>query len=188
MADSIKAQGILQPIVARPGSHGHFEILSGERRWRAAQMAGLDRVPVVVKAVTDEAAIAIGLIENIQREDLNPVEEGLGLKRLQDEFGFSQEQVATAVGRSRSAVANLLRLLNLESDVLLMLERGEIDTCHAKVLLALAGRQVRAATGHETRSLRQANRGFGKGVGRQGRDDSGKGPNVVDLRKISARG
>ena len=102
-------------------------------------MAGLDRVPVVVKAVTDEAAIAIGLIENIQREDLNPVEEGLGLKRLQDEFGFSQEQVATAVGRSRSAVANLLRLLNLESDVLLMLERGEIDTGHAKVLLALTG-------------------------------------------------
>ena len=146
LADSIKAQGILQPIVARPGSNGHFEILSGERRWRAAQMAGLDRVPVVVKAVTDEAAIAIGLIENIQREDLNPVEEGLGLKRLQDEFGFSQEQVATAVGRSRSAVANLLRLLNLESDVLLMLERGEIDTGHAKVLLALTGGdQVRAA-------------------------------------------
>ena len=145
--DSIKAQGILQPIVARPGSNGHFEILSGERRWRAAQMAGLDRVPVVVKAVTDEAAIAIGLIENIQREDLNPVEEGLGLKRLQDEFGFSQEQVATAVGRSRSAVANLLRLLNLESDVLLMLERGEIDAGHAKVLLALAGETVFAQRG-----------------------------------------
>ena len=146
LADSIKAQGILQPIVARTGSNGHFEILSGERRWRAAQMAGLDRVPVVIKAVTDEAAIAIGLIENIQREDLNPVEEGLGLKRLQDEFGFSQEQVALAVGRSRSAVANLLRLLNLERDVLLMLERGEIDTGHAKVLLALTGGdQVRAA-------------------------------------------
>lgn len=146
LADSIKAQGILQPIVARPSSNGHFEILSGERRWRAAQMAGLDRVPVVIKAVTDEAAIAIGLIENIQREDLNPVEEGLGLKRLQDEFGFSQEQVASAVGRSRSAVANLLRLLNLEDDVLSMLERGEIDTGHAKVLLALTGGdQVRAA-------------------------------------------
>ena len=122
LADSIRAQGILQPIVARPGSNGHFEILSGERRWRAAQMVGLDRVPVVIKAVTDEAAIAIGLIENIQREDLNPVEEGLGLKRLQEEFGFSQEQVASAEGRSRSAVANLLRLLNLERDVLSMLE------------------------------------------------------------------
>ncbi|MCH1609757.1 MAG: ParB/RepB/Spo0J family partition protein [Luminiphilus sp.] len=146
LADSIKAQGILQPIVARPSSNGHFEILSGERRWRAAQMAGLGSVPVVIKAVTDEAAIAIGLIENIQREDLNPVEEGLGLKRLQDEFGFSQEQVASAVGRSRSAVANLLRLLNLEDDVLSMLERGEIDTGHAKVLLALTGgEQVRAA-------------------------------------------
>ena len=146
LADSIKAQGVLQPIVARPSSNGHFEILSGERRWRAAQMAGLDRVPVVIKPVTDEAAIAIGLIENIQREDLNPVEEGLGLKRLQDEFGFSQEQVASAVGRSRSAVANLLRLLNLESDVLLMLERREIDTGHAKVLLGLTGGdQLRAA-------------------------------------------
>lgn len=146
LADSIRAQGILQPIVARPGSNGHFEILSGERRWRAAQMVGLDRVPVVIKAVTDEAAIAIGLIENIQREDLNPVEEGLGLKRLQEEFGFSQEQVASAVGRSRPAVANLLRLLNLERDVLSMLERREIDTGHAKVLLALTGGdQVRAA-------------------------------------------
>ena len=190
LADSIKAQGILQPIVARPGSHGHFEILSGERRWRAAQMAGLDRVPVVVKAVTDEAAIAIGLIENIQREDLNPVEEGLGLKRLQDEFGFSQEQVATAVGRSRSAVANLLRLLNLESDVLLMLERGEIDTGHAKVLLALAGGdQVRAARQVMKRglSVRQTE-AFGPGWGDRAETTQAKDPNVSRLEEdLSAR-
>jgi ParB family chromosome partitioning protein len=132
--------------VARPLDGDRYEILSGERRWRAAQLAGLDRIPVVIKAVSDEAAIAIGLIENIQREDLNPVEEGLGLKRLQDEFGLSQEQVALAVGRSRSAVANLLRLLNLEPEVLSMLERSELDTGHAKVLLGLqGGDQVRAA-------------------------------------------
>ena len=146
LADSIKAQGILQPIVARPLSGGGFEILSGERRWRAAQLAQLANVPVVIKEVSDEAAIAIGLIENIQREDLNPVEEGLGLKRLQDEFGLNQEQVANAVGRSRPAVANLMRLLQLESEVLSMLERREIDAGHAKVLLALTGGdQVRAA-------------------------------------------
>ena len=146
LASSIKAQGVLQPIVARPLDGDRYEILSGERRWRAAQLAGLDRIPVVIKVVSDEAAIAIGLIENIQREDLNPVEEGLGLKRLQDECGLSQEQVALAVGRSRSAVANLLRLLNLEPEVLSMLEHSELDTGHAKVLLGLqGGDQVRAA-------------------------------------------
>jgi len=190
LADSIKAQGILQPIVARPSSNGHFEILSGERRWRAAQMAGLDRVPVVIKAVTDEAAIAIGLIENIQREDLNPVEEGLGLKRLQDEFGFSQEQVALAVGRSRSAVANLLRLLNLERDVLSMLERGEIDTGHAKVLLALTGGdQVRAAQQVIKRglSVRQTE-ALVRGWGVKENSIPAKDPNVSRLEEdLSAR-
>ena len=146
LADSIKAQGILQPIVARPLTSGSFEILSGERRWRAAQLAQLATVPVVLKDVSDEAATAIGLIENIQREDLNPVEEALGLKRLQEEFGLNQEQVANAVGRSRPAVANLMRLLQLESEVLGMLERQEIDAGHAKVLLALTGgEQIRAA-------------------------------------------
>ena len=146
LASSIKAQGVLQPLVVRPLADDRYEILSGERRWRAAQMAGLDRVPVVIKDVSDEAAIAIGLIENIQREDLNPVEEGLGLRRLQDEFGLSQEQIAEAVGRSRPAVANMLRLLNLESEVLGMLERSELDAGHAKVLLALhGGDQIRAA-------------------------------------------
>ena len=146
LSDSIGAQGILQPIVVRPVADSQFEILSGERRWRAAQLAKLSSVPVVVKDVSDEAAIAIALIENIQREDLNPVEEGLGLKRLQDEFGLSQEQIAQAVGRSRPAVANLLRLLNLQSDVLAMLERRELEAGHAKVLLALeGGDQVRAA-------------------------------------------
>ena len=153
-------------------------------------MAGLDRVPVVIKAVTDEAAIAIGLIENIQREDLNPVEEGLGLKRLQDEFGFSQEQVALAVGRSRSAVANLLRLLNLERDVLSMLERGEIDTGHAKVLLALTGGdQVRAARQVIKRglSVRQTE-ALVRGWGVKENTIPAKDPNVSRLEEdLSAR-
>jgi ParB family chromosome partitioning protein len=146
LADSIAAQGVLQPILVRRIAEDRYEILSGERRWRAAQLAGLGHIPAVIRDVSDEAAIAIGLIENIQREDLNPVEEGLGLKRLQDEFGLSQDAVAQAVGRSRPAVANLLRLLNLEPEALGMLERREIDAGHAKVLLALSGgEQIRAA-------------------------------------------
>jgi len=146
LAASIKAQGILQPVVVRPISQHRYEILSGERRWRAAQLAGLDRVPVVIRDVPDEDAIAIALIENIQREDLNPVEEAFGLKRLQDEFGLNQEQIAQAVGRSRSAVANSLRLLNLHGDIQKMLGQGVIEVGHAKVLLGLdSADQLRAA-------------------------------------------
>ena len=146
LAASIEAQGILQPVVVRPTSNHRYEILSGERRWRAAQLIGLDRVPVVVRDVADEDAIAIALIENIQREDLNPVEEAVGLKRLQEEFGLSQEQIAGAVGRSRSAVANSLRLLNLHSDVQTLLGQGVIEVGHAKVLLSLdSADQLKAA-------------------------------------------
>ena len=183
LASSIKAQGVLQPVVVRPLADDRYEILSGERRWRAAQMAGLDRVPVVIKEVSDEAAIAIGLIENIQREDLNPVEEGLGLKRLQDEFGLSQEQVAKAVGRSRSAVANMLRLLSLESEVLGMLERSELDACHAKVLLALGGGdQVRAARNVCKRqlSVRQTE-ALVRGWGAKATPESPVDPNISRL-------
>ena len=183
LASSIKAQGVLQPVVVRPLADDRYEILSGERRWRAAQMAGLDRVPVVIKEVSDEAAIAIGLIENIQREDLNPVEEGLGLKRLQDEFGLSQEQVAEAVGRSRSAVANMLRLLSLESEVLGMLERSELDVGHAKVLLALrGGDQVRAARNVCKRqlSVRQTET-LVRGWGAKATPDSPVDPNISRL-------
>ena len=185
LADSIKAQGVLQPVVVRPLTADRFEILSGERRWRAAQLAGLDSVPVVIKDVNDEAAIAIGLIENIQREDLNPVEEGLGLKRLQDEFGLNQEQVAAAVGRSRSAVANLLRLLNLEKDVLAMLERGELDAGHAKVLLALTGGdQVRAARNVVKRglSVRQTEK-LVKGWDAKTRTPAAQDPNISRLEQ-----
>ena len=124
LSDSIKAQGVVQPIVVRPIGGGRYEIVAGERRWRAAQMAGLHSVPAVVRSVPDEAAIAIALIENIQRENLNPVEEAAALQRLIDEFGMTHQQTAESVGRSRAAVTNLLRLLTLRTDVREMLERG----------------------------------------------------------------
>src|SRR3990167_6962224 len=122
LAASIRAQGVVQPIVARPLSGGQYEIIAGERRWRAAQLAGLETVPAVVRKIPDEAAIAISLIENIQRENLNPIEEANALQRLIDEFGMTHQKAAEAVGRSRAAVTNLLRLLTLNADVREMLE------------------------------------------------------------------
>ncbi len=146
LADSIRAQGVMQPIVVRPIADKRFEIIAGERRWRASQRAGLDRIPAIVRDVSDESAIAMALIENIQRENLNPIEEAEALKRLQTEFELSQQAVADAVGKSRSAIANLLRLLSLETEVMTMLSEGVIDTGHGKVLLALEGpAQIRAA-------------------------------------------
>jgi ParB family chromosome partitioning protein len=144
LAESIKAQGIMQPILVRPvGSPAdqRFEIIAGERRFRAATLAGLDEVPVLVKDVPDESAAAMALIENIQREDLNPLEEAQGLKRLTVEFGLTHEQAAQAVGRSRSAASNLLRLLNLSEPVQQMLMAGDIDMGHARALLPLDGAQ-----------------------------------------------
>lgn len=139
LADSIRAQGIMQPILVRPvdALRGKYEIIAGERRFRAAQLAGLTEVPVLVKDVADEHAAAMALIENIQREDLNPLEEAQGVKRLIEEFGLTHEQAATAIGRSRSATSNLLRLLNLASAVQTMLLAGDIDMGHARALLAV---------------------------------------------------
>ncbi|HEY8567659.1 ParB/RepB/Spo0J family partition protein [Microbulbifer sp.] len=145
LADSIRAQGIMQPIVVRPIGEHKYEIIAGERRWRAAQLAELDKVPALIRDVSDEAAIAMALIENIQREDLNPVEEAVALKRLQDEFELTQQQVAEAVGKSRTAVTNLMRLLTLTDEVRTFLERGDIETGHAKALLGLAGDEQREA-------------------------------------------
>jgi ParB family transcriptional regulator, chromosome partitioning protein len=146
LAESIKAQGVMQPILVRPVGEpgaGRYEIIAGERRFRAAGLAGLDEVPVLVKDVPDESAAAMALIENIQREDLNPLEEAQGLKRLTDEFGLTHEQAAQAVGRSRSAASNLLRLLNLSEPVQQLLMAGDIDMGHARALLPLDGaRQV----------------------------------------------
>jgi ParB family chromosome partitioning protein len=139
LADSIRAQGVMQPIVVRPISDKKYEIIAGERRWRATQQAGLDKIPVVIRDVSDEAAIAMALIENIQREDLNPIEEAASLQRLQQEFDLTQEEVARAVGKSRSTVANLLRLMSLQPDVRRLVEHGDLEMGHARALLALAG-------------------------------------------------
>jgi ParB family chromosome partitioning protein len=141
LAESIKAQGVMQPILVRPVGDRRYEIIAGERRMRAAKLAGLDEVPVLVKQVPDEAAAAMALIENIQREDLNPLEEAHGLQRLTDEFGLTHEQAAQAVGRSRSAASNLLRLLKLSEPVQQMLMAGDLDMGHARALLALDGAQ-----------------------------------------------
>ena len=146
LADSIKAQGVVQPIVVRSIGADRYEIVAGERRWRASQLAALDTIPAIVRDISDETAIAMALIENIQRENLNPLEEARALKRLQTEFDLSQQEVATAVGKSRPVIANLMRLLSLEREVSEMLEHGRIDAGHGKVLLALdGGDQVRAA-------------------------------------------
>ncbi len=137
LAESIKAQGVMQPIVVRPIGENSYEIIAGERRWRATQLAGLDTIPAVIREVADETAIAMALIENIQREDLNPMEEAMALKRLQDEFELTQQEVADAVGKSRTAVTNLLRLLNLSEDVKTMLEHGDLEMGHARCILTL---------------------------------------------------
>lgn len=137
LAASIKTQGVMQPIVVRPISSEKYEIIAGERRWRATQMAGLDSIPAIIKPVGDEAAIAMSLIENIQRENLNPIEEAMALKRLQDEFELTQQEVADAVGKSRVTVTNLMRLMGLHIDVRRMLENGDLEMGHARALLGL---------------------------------------------------
>ena len=157
LADSIRAQGIMQPILVRPldAQKDRYEIIAGERRFRAAQLAGLTEVPVLVRDVADEHAAAMALIENIQREDLNPLEEAQGVKRLIEEFGLTHEQAATAIGRSRSATSNLLRLLNLAAPVQTMLLAGDIDMGHARALLAVdAAVQIQLA--NQIKTTRQA--------------------------------
>ena len=158
LAESIKAQGIIQPILVRRVGNGSgpdkYEILAGERRFRAAQIAGLTEVPVALRDVPDESALAIALIENIQREDLNAIEEAQGIKRLVDEFGMTHEKAAQAVGRSRSATTNLLRLLQLPRPVQAMLHAGELDMGHARALLPLdAAKQLQAAREIKEKSL-----------------------------------
>lgn len=139
LANSIHAQGIIQPVVVRETGHQNYEIIAGERRWRAAKMVGLELIPCLVKNVEDDAAIAIALIENIQRENLNAMEEAIALKRIVDEFELTHQEVAKAVGKSRTAVSNLLRLNNLNPDVQILLEHGDIEMGHARALLACEG-------------------------------------------------
>jgi ParB family chromosome partitioning protein len=153
LADSIKAQGVVQPIVVRqigtsaPGEPQRYEIVAGERRWRAAQMAGLHEIPAVLRRIDDEHAVALALIENIQREDLNPLEEALALSRLISEFALTHQQTAEAVGRSRAAVSNLLRLLELPQAIRPLIERRELEMGHARALLSLGNARQQAEVG-----------------------------------------
>jgi len=154
LADSIKAQGVIQPIVVRPvgaaapGQTVRYEIIAGERRWRAAQLAGLADIPAVIRDVPDDAAIAMALIENIQREDLNPLEEARALQRLVDEFGLTHQSAAEAVGRSRAAVSNLLRLMDLADEVKELLETRRLEMGHGRALLALTTRRQQVEVAH----------------------------------------
>jgi ParB family chromosome partitioning protein len=199
LADSIRAQGVVQPIVVRPlaptaaGGAQRYEIIAGERRWRAAQIAGLGAVPAVIRDVPDEAAIAMALIENIQREDLNPLEEARALERLIAEFGLTHQQVASAVGRSRAAVTNLLRLLELAPEVCTLLEERAIDMGHARALLGLENRRKQievaalvAKKGLSVRDTEALVRRLSEPQGPKGSDGGGgnsKDPNVRRLEE-----
>ena len=154
LAESIRQQGIMQPIIVRPVENNTYEIIAGERRWRAAQLASLDRVPTIIRDVPDDAAIAMALIENIQRENLNSMEEAIALQRLQDEFELTQGEVAEAVGKSRSTVTNLLRLIHLTEEVKLMLEHGDLEMGHGRAMLSLIPeQQVLVARQVESKAL-----------------------------------
>ncbi|TDO97427.1 ParB/RepB/Spo0J family partition protein [Marinomonas balearica] len=154
LANSIRQQGIMQPIVVRPIEEQKYEIIAGERRWRAARIAELEQVPVIIRHVEDSDAVVLALIENIQREDLNPIEEALALHRLIEEFHLTQQEVADTVGKSRSAVTNLLRLLGLSAEVRRLLEHGDIEMGHARALLPLEhNEQIQAASQVVTKSL-----------------------------------
>ena len=189
LAESIKAQGIMQPILVRPIGAGRYEIIAGERRSRAAKLAGLSEVLVLVKDVPDEAAAAMALIENIQREDLNPLEEAQGLQRLTAEFGLTHEQAAQAVGRSRSAASNLLRLLNLAEPVQSMLMAGDLDMGHARALLPL-DKALQITTAHEViakkLNVREAEKLVARvqGVGRQAPLLRVKGEKSRDVQRL----
>lgn len=161
LAESVKAQGVMQPILVRPVGAGRYEIIAGERRWRAAQLAGLSEVPALVREVPDEAALAMSLIENIQRENLNPLEEAMGIQRLIQEFGMTHQMASQALGSSRSAVSNLLRLLNLSAPVQELLMQGKIDMGHARALLPLSpAKQIETANivVHRQLSVRETER------------------------------
>ena len=192
LADSIRAQGVIQPIVVRALGGGRYEIIAGERRWRAAQRAGLAEVPVVVREADDRAAVAVALIENIQREDLNPLEEAQALQRLIDEFGLTHQQVASAVGRSRAAVSNLLRMRELPEAVRALLASHAIEMGHARALLSLAPEQAEALAreaaeqGLSVRQVEQRVQALGRGTGtnrRRGGRTAVTDPDIAALER-----
>jgi len=188
LANSIKAQGVVQPIVVRPISDDMYEIIAGERRWRASQLAGLESIPVIIRDVPDEAAIAMALIENIQREELTPIEEAAALQRLIEEFEMTHMQAAEAVGRSRVAVTNLLRLLQLSDDVKRMLGNGDLEMGHARALLALEGQeQIKAAhqvsaKGLSVRETEKLVKRIINGFGGTSSKEHAENPDVVHLQ------
>lgn len=190
LADSIRVQGILQPLVVRPLEEDRYEIIAGERRFRAAQLAGLVTVPVIVKDVSNESAMAIALIENIQRENLNPLEEAIALDRLSKEFKLTHIQVAEAVGKSRATITNSLRLLLLTEEVKALLEQGEIEVGHAKVLLALKGKEqtdIARTVVAKDLSVRETERLVAnvlEGQGRREKMDHGKPPMDPDVKRL----
>ncbi len=189
LANSIRVQGVVQPIVVRElADSGRYEIIAGERRWRAAQIAGLHEIPSLIRVVPDEAAIAMALIENIQRENLNPVEEANALARLIEEFEMTHQQAAEAVGRSRAAVSNLLRLLTLNDDVRRMLEHGDLEMGHARALLALEGEQQSraarevSAKGYSVRETEQLVRRLGASAAEKPAADKALDPDIKRLQ------
>ncbi|MBT8135573.1 MAG: ParB/RepB/Spo0J family partition protein [Gammaproteobacteria bacterium] len=190
LADSISSQGVVQPIVIRPLGSGtnRYEIVAGERRWRAAQIAGLDEIPAVVRDVSDSAAVAMALIENIQREDLNPLEEARALERLIEEFDMTHQRAADAVGRSRAAVTNLLRLLDLGEEVAAMVERRELEMGHARALLGLSGKAQAAAARDVARrglSVRETERLVKRLQGKKGTNGKArKGGTDPDIKRL----
>lgn len=195
LAESIKAQGLVQPIVARPvgkrDGELHYEIIAGERRWRAAQLAGLHAIPTIVRDIPDEAAVAVALIENIQREDLNPLEEAHALRQLVEEFGMSQTQAAEAVGRSRVAVTNLLRLLDLPGQIKTMLERRELGMGHGRALLGIESPELmldiarRAVSGGwSVREIEAAVRKVAGAAGTAGSGAKNRNAKNADVRKL----
>ncbi|MBK1725974.1 ParB/RepB/Spo0J family partition protein [Halorhodospira neutriphila] len=188
LADSIRAQGVVQPLVVRPDGEGRYQIIAGERRWRAAQLAEIERVPAIVREMPDEAAVAIALIENLQREDLNPLEAATALRRLIHEFGLSHQATAEAVGRSRTSVTNLLRLLELNEDVQRLVGEGHLEAGHAKALAGLEGRaqsEAAARVAREQLSVRQTEQLVrrlqqAQGEGEEAREAQEGGPGGAD--------
>ena len=192
LAESIKAQGIVQPIVVRPVGKGdgetRYEIVAGERRWRAAQLAGLDRVPALIRDIPDEAAVAVALIENIQRENLNPIEEARSLARLVEQFQMTHAEAADAVGRSRAAVSNLLRLLDLPPAVTALLEKRELDMGHARALLGIESPELMAETARRAArdgwSVRETERAVRKLAGGRPKKRPAAAPADPNVRQL----
>ena len=189
LASSIKSQGLIQPVVVRAIGKGRYELIAGERRWRAAQLAGLSEIPALVKEVADQAVVAMALIENIQREDLSPLEESQALERLIEEFSLTHQQAADAVGRSRASVSNLLRLLELPDDIREMLDKGQLDMGHARALLTLAPARALALARDavkndwSVRQLEAAARDSGGASGATSTNASARDPNISALEQ-----